>query len=250
MARAGEHYDGYLPIAEHGLVGDLHTVALVGTNGTIDWYCCPAFDSPSVFGSILDKNKGGFYALRPTRRRVDLQAALLPRHERADHALPDRGGRRRGPGLHADRPRRDGAAPPSPDAPRRRRARPDGLRDRGPAALRLRARRARGRDAPARRAVPLARPDARARGGDRADDGPRADGSSGATRASTRPSTSPRATRRRSCSSASRRTTSAGPTPSARRVAAFEATVAYWRRWVGAVALHRAAGARWCCAPR
>jgi GH15 family glucan-1,4-alpha-glucosidase len=65
MARAGEHPDGYLPIAEHGLVGDLHTVALVGTNGTIDWYCCPAFDSPSVFGSILDKNKGGFYALRP-----------------------------------------------------------------------------------------------------------------------------------------------------------------------------------------
>src|SRR3954447_1704151 len=66
MARAGEHPDGYLPIAEHGLVGDLHTVALVGTNGTIDWYCCPAFDSPSVFGSILDKDKGGFYALRPT----------------------------------------------------------------------------------------------------------------------------------------------------------------------------------------
>jgi GH15 family glucan-1,4-alpha-glucosidase len=66
MARAGEHPDGYLPIAEHGLVGDLHTVALVGTNGTIDWYCCPAFDSPSVFGSILDKSKGGFYALRPT----------------------------------------------------------------------------------------------------------------------------------------------------------------------------------------
>jgi GH15 family glucan-1,4-alpha-glucosidase len=66
MARPGEHIDGYLPIAEHGLVGDLHTVALVGTNGTIDWYCCPAFDSPSVFGSILDKDAGGFYALRPT----------------------------------------------------------------------------------------------------------------------------------------------------------------------------------------
>ena len=44
----------YLPIAEHGLIGDLHTVALVGTDGTIDWYCCPRFDSPSVFGAILD----------------------------------------------------------------------------------------------------------------------------------------------------------------------------------------------------
>jgi GH15 family glucan-1,4-alpha-glucosidase len=65
MAVAGEHEGSYLPIAEHGLVGDLHTVALVGTNGTIDWYCCPAFDSPSVFGSILDKDNGGFYSLHP-----------------------------------------------------------------------------------------------------------------------------------------------------------------------------------------
>jgi GH15 family glucan-1,4-alpha-glucosidase len=55
VARADEHGGGYLPIAEHGLVGDLHTVALVGSNGTIDWYCCPAFDSSSVFGAILDQ---------------------------------------------------------------------------------------------------------------------------------------------------------------------------------------------------
>jgi GH15 family glucan-1,4-alpha-glucosidase len=48
----------YLPIAEHGLIGDLHTVALVGTDGTIDWYCCPRFDSPSVFGAILDADRG------------------------------------------------------------------------------------------------------------------------------------------------------------------------------------------------
>jgi GH15 family glucan-1,4-alpha-glucosidase len=56
---------GYLPIAEHGLIGDLHTVALVGTEGTIDWYCCPRFDSPSVFGAILDSERGGHYRLRP-----------------------------------------------------------------------------------------------------------------------------------------------------------------------------------------
>jgi GH15 family glucan-1,4-alpha-glucosidase len=55
----------YLPIAEHGLIGDLHTVALVGTEGTIDWYCCPRFDSPSVFGAILDSERGGHYRLRP-----------------------------------------------------------------------------------------------------------------------------------------------------------------------------------------
>jgi GH15 family glucan-1,4-alpha-glucosidase len=65
MAAAGDLQHAYLPIAEHGLVGDLHTVALVGTTGTIDWYCCPAFDAPSVFGSILDSEAGGFYALRP-----------------------------------------------------------------------------------------------------------------------------------------------------------------------------------------
>jgi len=55
----------YLPIAEHGLIGDLHTVALVGTDGTIDWYCCPRFDSPSVFGAILDADDGGLFRITP-----------------------------------------------------------------------------------------------------------------------------------------------------------------------------------------
>src|ERR1700741_5067158 len=54
-----------LPIAEHGLIGDMHTVALVGTDGTIDWYCCPRFDSPSVFASILDADRGGFFRISP-----------------------------------------------------------------------------------------------------------------------------------------------------------------------------------------
>ena len=39
----------YLPIEEYGLIGDLHTVALVGTNGSIDWFCHPDFDSPGKF---------------------------------------------------------------------------------------------------------------------------------------------------------------------------------------------------------
>ncbi|MFC3571939.1 glycoside hydrolase family 15 protein [Streptomyces yaanensis] len=56
----------YLPIAEHGLIGDLRSVALVGTNGTIDWYCCSAFDSPSVFASILDAERGGSFELCAT----------------------------------------------------------------------------------------------------------------------------------------------------------------------------------------
>jgi GH15 family glucan-1,4-alpha-glucosidase len=56
---------GYLPIEDHGIIGDLHTAALVGTDGTVDWLCLPAFDSPSVFCSILDDEKGGHFSLRP-----------------------------------------------------------------------------------------------------------------------------------------------------------------------------------------
>ncbi|MFD9637087.1 glycoside hydrolase family 15 protein [Streptomyces violascens] len=62
----------YLPISEHGLIGDLRTAALVGTNGTIDWYCCPRFDAPSVFASILDADRGGSWELAadvPARTR-------------------------------------------------------------------------------------------------------------------------------------------------------------------------------------
>ena len=52
-------------IADHGLIGDLQSAALVATDGTIDWFCCPRFDSPSVFASILDDRRGGRFALAP-----------------------------------------------------------------------------------------------------------------------------------------------------------------------------------------
>jgi GH15 family glucan-1,4-alpha-glucosidase len=55
----------YQPIESYGVIGDMHTVALVGTNGSIDWLCFPHFDSPSVFAAILDDAKGGRFSLAP-----------------------------------------------------------------------------------------------------------------------------------------------------------------------------------------
>jgi GH15 family glucan-1,4-alpha-glucosidase len=68
----------YLPIAEHGLIGDLHTVALVGTDGTVDWYCCPRFDSPSVFAAILDAEKGGLFRISPDCEGWSSKQLYLP----------------------------------------------------------------------------------------------------------------------------------------------------------------------------
>jgi GH15 family glucan-1,4-alpha-glucosidase len=95
---AGNPRMRYPPIAEHGVIGDLHTVALVAVDGTIDWYCCPNFDSPSVFAALLDADRGGFFRVAPlelvstdatvVRRRI--QAA--PRAHASAHKqmyLPD-----------------------------------------------------------------------------------------------------------------------------------------------------------------
>lgn len=56
----------YLPIERYGIIGDMHTVALVGANGSIDWWCYPHFDSPSVFAAILDDTKGGRFQIAPS----------------------------------------------------------------------------------------------------------------------------------------------------------------------------------------
>ena len=70
--------NGYLPIADHGVVGDMRTAALVGTDGTIDWLCWPRFDAPSVFGSILDSAKGGFFRLAPACEAATTKQLYFP----------------------------------------------------------------------------------------------------------------------------------------------------------------------------
>ena len=77
----------YPPIGDYGLIGDMHTCALVSKAGSIDWACFPRFDSASVFGRILDWSKGGFFALAPrgvysvTRRYLDNTNVLETAYE-------------------------------------------------------------------------------------------------------------------------------------------------------------------------
>jgi GH15 family glucan-1,4-alpha-glucosidase len=79
MSQAGRRPPGsYLPIAEHGLIGDMHSVALVGTDGTIDWYCPGRVDAPSAFGSILDAGRGGCWRLEPDCEVTTAKQLYLP----------------------------------------------------------------------------------------------------------------------------------------------------------------------------
>src|ERR1051326_4575754 len=65
----------YKPIENYAVVGDLHTVALVGMDGSIDFMCFPNFDSPTIFAALLDYKRGGSFRLAPqlpTARRKQI----------------------------------------------------------------------------------------------------------------------------------------------------------------------------------
>jgi GH15 family glucan-1,4-alpha-glucosidase len=68
----------YQPIENYGLIGDMHTVALVATNGSIDWLCMPRFDSPSVFGALLDDKKGGYFRIAPADQDAKCKQLYWP----------------------------------------------------------------------------------------------------------------------------------------------------------------------------
>jgi len=56
----------YKKISDYGIIGNLHSVALIGLDGAIDWLCLPHIDSPSVFAALLDDEKGGRFSICPT----------------------------------------------------------------------------------------------------------------------------------------------------------------------------------------
>jgi len=68
----------YQPIENYGIIGDLHTVALVGMDGSIDFMCVPHFDSPSVFAALLDHRKGGRFQISPVLDDAKRRQIYLP----------------------------------------------------------------------------------------------------------------------------------------------------------------------------
>ena len=68
----------YQPIEDYGIIGDMHTAALVGINGSIDWLCIPYFDSPAVFAAILDDKKGGRFRIAPVDGNVTCKQFYWP----------------------------------------------------------------------------------------------------------------------------------------------------------------------------
>ncbi len=70
--------DRYPNISDHGLIGDLQTAALVTTDGCIDWFCSPRFDSPSIFASLLDADKGGYFRIAPATEKYVSRQLYFP----------------------------------------------------------------------------------------------------------------------------------------------------------------------------
>ncbi len=71
-------HNNYKPLENYGIIGNQHTVALVGMDGSIDFMCAPRFDSPSIFLSLLDAEKGGFFNITPELENLDCKQLYLP----------------------------------------------------------------------------------------------------------------------------------------------------------------------------
>ena len=67
----------YQPIENYGIIGDMRTAALIGLDGSVDWFCLPHFDSPSLFAAILDDRKGGRFSIAPVEKSVSTTQSYL-----------------------------------------------------------------------------------------------------------------------------------------------------------------------------
>src|SRR6266705_5209910 len=68
----------YHPIESYGIIGDLHIVALIAENASIDFMCFPRFDSPTIFAGLLDDDKGGCFKIHPILDQVRHKQLYLP----------------------------------------------------------------------------------------------------------------------------------------------------------------------------
>ena len=80
----------YPPIADYAMIGDSRSAALISRGGSIEWCCWPRFDNSSVFGRILDRERGGHFTIAPahefrtTRRYVEATNVLETNFETSD----------------------------------------------------------------------------------------------------------------------------------------------------------------------
>jgi GH15 family glucan-1,4-alpha-glucosidase len=68
----------FQPIENYGVIGNMKSIALVGTNGSIDFLCYPSFDSPTVFASLLDDDQGGRFQIEPRLTDMRVRQLYLP----------------------------------------------------------------------------------------------------------------------------------------------------------------------------
>ncbi|HEX9888699.1 MAG TPA: trehalase-like domain-containing protein, partial [Nitriliruptorales bacterium] len=74
---AGRSERRFHPIGSYGMIGDSRSAALVSPDGSVDWFCAPRFDSPSIFGALLDPVRGGRFRIRPARDGYQVQRTYL-----------------------------------------------------------------------------------------------------------------------------------------------------------------------------
>ncbi len=68
----------FQPIEDYGVIGNMRSIALVGMHGSIDFFCFPRFDSPTVFAALLDPEKGGFFCIQPELDGENSKQLYLP----------------------------------------------------------------------------------------------------------------------------------------------------------------------------